>query len=195
MNSPLSRPLAYSMFADTVHHIRGELEPPQLIKILRIYAALMQNPSLTVSIQTVCAKLITTLVESVIANAPAIKGVNDLVVEIFRVEVDKFKAIDFQYRALLAKDETAGAGDSLYVSLEASKPIFGASFAHESVEDFMRGLILRSSHNFPLTIFEQMRDFCYVHFCTGHETYSLESRTWLISKSMPSCLVNSLKGL
>lgn len=60
------RPLAYSMLADLVHHVRAELTPTQLAKTVYIYSRNLHDQSLASSIQTMCAKLLLNLVDCIV---------------------------------------------------------------------------------------------------------------------------------
>lgn len=60
------RPLAYSMLADLVHHVRADLTPAQLAKTVYIYSRNLHDQSLASSIQTMCAKLLLNLVDCIV---------------------------------------------------------------------------------------------------------------------------------
>ena len=50
-------PVAYSAIADLVNHLRGELTATQFSRIVHVYANLVHNPQLSISVQTLCAKM------------------------------------------------------------------------------------------------------------------------------------------
>jgi len=58
------RPLAYSMLADLVHHVRVELSMPQLIRMVNLYSRSLQDSTLPLTIQTMSAKLLVNLIDS-----------------------------------------------------------------------------------------------------------------------------------
>src|SRR5271154_7107866 len=60
------RPLAYSMLADLLHHVRAELDSNQLRRTIAIYSANLHDDSLAPSIQTMCAKLLLNLIDRII---------------------------------------------------------------------------------------------------------------------------------
>ncbi|KDN49215.1 hypothetical protein K437DRAFT_79486 [Tilletiaria anomala UBC 951] len=60
------RPLAISMLADLVHHVRAELKPAQLVRVIEAHATVLHDPSLAPSIQTMCVKLLLNLVETIV---------------------------------------------------------------------------------------------------------------------------------
>lgn len=59
------RPLAYSTLADLIHHVRGKLSLSQISKAVTFYTRIMYDPTLQLSIQTMSAKLLVHLVESI----------------------------------------------------------------------------------------------------------------------------------
>lgn len=60
------RPLAYSMIADLVHHVREELNIVTLSHVVHIYSCNLHDPTLAPSIQTMCSKLLLNLTENVV---------------------------------------------------------------------------------------------------------------------------------
>ena len=60
------RPLAYSMIADLVHHVREELNIKTLSHVVHIYSCNLHDPTLAPSIQTMCSKLLLNLTENVV---------------------------------------------------------------------------------------------------------------------------------
>ena len=65
----LYRPLAFSMLADLIHHIRADLSPAQLERTIYIYSCNLHDNTMIPSIQTMCAKLLLNLIECII-NVP-----------------------------------------------------------------------------------------------------------------------------
>ncbi|RKP06666.1 hypothetical protein THASP1DRAFT_18177, partial [Thamnocephalis sphaerospora] len=61
------RPLAYSMLADLVHHVRAKLALPQLSRTVYMYSRNLHDSTLASSIQTMCAKLLLNLIESLLS--------------------------------------------------------------------------------------------------------------------------------
>ncbi|KAL8160447.1 hypothetical protein V2J09_001984 [Rumex salicifolius] len=59
------RPLAYSLLAEIVHHVRGDLSLPQLSRIIYLFSSNMHDASLSLSIHTTCARLMLNLVEPI----------------------------------------------------------------------------------------------------------------------------------
>jgi transformation/transcription domain-associated protein len=65
MSCLLFSPLAYSMVADLLHHVRSDLDIGQLTRIVHSYTCNLHDPTLAPSIQTMCSKLLLNLIESV----------------------------------------------------------------------------------------------------------------------------------
>jgi transformation/transcription domain-associated protein len=59
------RPLAISMLADLVHHIRNELTYDQVVLTTHRHCQMLHDPTLAPSILTMCTKLLTNLVETI----------------------------------------------------------------------------------------------------------------------------------
>jgi transformation/transcription domain-associated protein len=59
------RPLAYSVVADLIHHVRNELPIAQLARIVYVFSCNLNDFTFTSSIQTMCAKLLNTIVDSI----------------------------------------------------------------------------------------------------------------------------------
>lgn len=59
------RPLAYSLLAEIVHHVRGDLSLSQLSRIIYLFSRNMHDSTLSVSIHTTCARLMLNLVEPI----------------------------------------------------------------------------------------------------------------------------------
>ncbi|CAM8985650.1 unnamed protein product [Rhodiola kirilowii] len=59
------RPLAYSLLAEIVHHVRGELSLLQLSRIIYLFSSNMHDASFSLSIHTTCARLLLNLVEPI----------------------------------------------------------------------------------------------------------------------------------
>ncbi|XLR64513.1 hypothetical protein S83_015185 [Arachis hypogaea] len=59
------RPLAYSLLAEIVHHVRQDLSLSQLSRIIYLFSSNMHDASLSLSIHTTCARLMLNLVEPI----------------------------------------------------------------------------------------------------------------------------------
>lgn len=62
------RPLAYSLLAELIHHVRMELSLNQLSRIIYLFSRNMHDSSLPLSVQTTCARLMLNLVEPIFSR-------------------------------------------------------------------------------------------------------------------------------
>lgn len=85
------RPLAISMLADLVHHIRNELTYKQIVLTIHRHCEMLHDPTLAPSIMTMCTKLLTNLVET-IATRHA-EGAPQLLRAIFDSLVEKLAGL------------------------------------------------------------------------------------------------------
>ncbi|KAK5808732.1 hypothetical protein F5H01DRAFT_281683, partial [Linnemannia elongata] len=103
------RPLAYSMLADLVHHVRAELTPTQLAKTVYIYSRNLHDQSLASSIQTMCAKLLLNLVDCIV-RIPNGEG-KILLIKILDTFTNKFAALNLAFPGILKQAERKKNGD------------------------------------------------------------------------------------
>lgn len=57
------RPIAYSLLAELVHHVRKELSLKQLSRVIYIFSRNINDSGLPISVQTTCVRLMINLVE------------------------------------------------------------------------------------------------------------------------------------
>ncbi|KAH6600577.1 hypothetical protein BASA50_002141 [Batrachochytrium salamandrivorans] len=60
------RPLAHSVLVDLIHHVRNELSLEQITKVIHIYSKNLHDLSFAPQIQTMCAKLLLSLIDNVV---------------------------------------------------------------------------------------------------------------------------------
>ncbi|KAI7899883.1 uncharacterized protein BX663DRAFT_576399 [Cokeromyces recurvatus] len=90
------RPLAYSMLADLVHHIRAELTPAQLSRTIYIYSRNLHDATLAPSIQTMCGKLLLNLIDCIMKIPDKSEG-RELLMRILEAFANKFEALNIQF--------------------------------------------------------------------------------------------------
>ncbi|KAJ2091537.1 transcription-associated protein 1 [Coemansia sp. RSA 986] len=86
------KPFAFSMLADLMHHIRSELSPSQLTRMVDFYAGCMHDQSLSSGVHTMCAKLLHNITECIM-NIPDRKHGRVLLLSILKTFVSSFAAI------------------------------------------------------------------------------------------------------
>ncbi|KAG9232438.1 hypothetical protein BJ875DRAFT_404876 [Amylocarpus encephaloides] len=90
------RPLAYSMLADLIHHVRDALEPEQIRKTVEVYTKNLQDSFPGTSFQTMSAKLLLNMAEC-IAKMPNKADARHYLIMILNAIGDKFAAMNRQY--------------------------------------------------------------------------------------------------
>nr|CAG8553245.1 5905_t:CDS:10 [Entrophospora candida] len=97
------KPLAYSMLADLLHHIRDKLTLQQLSKIVYIYSCILHDPTFTPNIQTMCAKLLIHLIESILNNSHRDEhfDVRDILIKTLDTFANKFENLNILFPTIL----------------------------------------------------------------------------------------------
>lgn len=90
------RPLAYSMLADLIHHVRDSLSPEQIRKTVEVYTKNLQDNFPGTSFQTMSAKLLLNMAEC-IAKLPNKVDARHYLMMILNAIGDKFAAMNRQY--------------------------------------------------------------------------------------------------
>ncbi|WDK12319.1 FAT domain-containing protein [Colletotrichum graminicola] len=90
------RPLAYSMLADLIHHVRDSLTPEQIRKTVEVYTKNLQDNFPGTSFQTMSAKLLLNMAEC-IAKMPNKVDARYYLIMILNAIGDKFVAMNRQY--------------------------------------------------------------------------------------------------
>ncbi|CAK7272887.1 transcription-associated protein 1 [Sporothrix epigloea] len=90
------RPLAYSMLADLIHHVRDHLKPPIIRKTVAIYTKNLLDEFPGTSFQTMSAKLLLNMAECIAKMEDKIEA-RYLLVTILNAIADKFAAMNRQY--------------------------------------------------------------------------------------------------
>ncbi|KAB8303627.1 hypothetical protein EYC80_005023 [Monilinia laxa] len=90
------RPLAYSMLADLIHHVRDALEPGQIRKTVEVYTRNLQDSFPGTSFQTMSAKLLLNMAEC-ISKMPNKTDARHYLIMILNAIGDKFAAMNRQY--------------------------------------------------------------------------------------------------
>ncbi|CDZ98369.1 Histone acetyltransferase SAGA, TRRAP/TRA1 component, PI-3 kinase superfamily [Phaffia rhodozyma] len=145
------RPLAYSMLADLVHHVRNELTAAQLSRIVHIYSCCLHEPAFTFGIQTMCAKLLLNLIETICSKTDKAEAPKFLLA-ILESCIDKLAAIDVIHAQLKtvygkeAVEKRKEMGRSKeedlpkWLVVERAKPVHAVSYAVDGSEAYSRDL-------------------------------------------------------
>ncbi|KJR83245.1 transformation/transcription domain-associated protein [Sporothrix schenckii 1099-18] len=90
------RPLAYSMLADLIHHVRDHLKPPIIRKTVAIYTRNLLDDFPGTSFQTMSAKLLLNMAECIAKMDDKVEA-RYLLVTILNAIADKFASMNRQY--------------------------------------------------------------------------------------------------
>ncbi|CAG8506762.1 53_t:CDS:10, partial [Cetraspora pellucida] len=142
------RPLAYSMLADLVHHVRNELSPAQLSRTVYIYSRNLHDPTLAASIQTMCSKLLLNLTECIV-KIPKKDGkdeARDLLIKVLDTFANKFVTLNLVFADIQRQQrrKKAAASDSNIIEkiddfdFEQARPINTSTpgeLQHDAIND------------------------------------------------------------
>lgn len=90
------RPLAYSMLADLIHHVRDSLTPDQIRKTVEVYTRNLQDNFPGTSFQTMSAKLLLNMADCIARMQNKVDARHYLIM-ILNAIGDKFAAMNKQY--------------------------------------------------------------------------------------------------
>ncbi|RMZ78746.1 hypothetical protein DV737_g3746, partial [Chaetothyriales sp. CBS 132003] len=90
------RPLAYSMLADLIHHVRDSLDRDQIRKTIEVYTRTLHDDFPGTSFQTMSAKLLLNMAES-ITRLDDKEDARHFLIMILDALGDKFAAMNHQY--------------------------------------------------------------------------------------------------
>lgn len=165
----LLRPLGYSVVADLIHHVRNELPLAQLARVVYVFSLNLNDPSFTSSIQTMCAKLLNTIIESIYSKGDQAETAR-IMKSMFFTSLEKLVAMTDAFdrlKALSARDKGKGKAKEVDPSnpdeaaedvemeepfderldkythgwreIEQAMPVHFVAYANESLELFCRG--------------------------------------------------------
>ncbi|KAA3457543.1 transformation/transcription domain-associated protein-like [Gossypium australe] len=115
------RPLAYSLLAEIVHHVRGDLSLSQLSRIIYLFSKNMHDASLSLGIHTTCARLMLNLVEPIFekgVDQPTMDEARVLLGHILDAFVGKFSTFKRTIPQLLKEGEEGKDHPTLRSKLE-----------------------------------------------------------------------------
>ncbi|KZT41150.1 hypothetical protein SISSUDRAFT_1059707 [Sistotremastrum suecicum HHB10207 ss-3] len=137
------RPLAYSMLADLVHHVRADLSPAQITRVVKTYSSMVHNPALGGAIQTMCAKLLMTVTDSITTKETQ-DGAATTLYSLLESDINKLRTIvtihdELQSEKTKQQGGSTGSRDLSIISVEKLKPLYGAAYVFENPDDVLRG--------------------------------------------------------
>lgn len=108
------RPLAYSLLADLIHHVREKLTRDQIYKTVEVFSKNLHDNFPGTSFQTMSAKLLLNMAD-VIAGLEDKQDARHILIKILHAIAQKFADMNYQYpnAIKLSRDSSAGAIDSI----------------------------------------------------------------------------------
>ncbi|EPX72752.1 transcription-associated protein [Schizosaccharomyces octosporus yFS286] len=91
----LLRPLAYSTLADLLHHIRNDISSEQIRKAITIYSHNLHDPSLSIGLQTMGARLVLNMIDRIISLPNPTDSIS-LLFFIFDAFIEKFHELNYK---------------------------------------------------------------------------------------------------
>ncbi|OZJ06116.1 hypothetical protein BZG36_01053 [Bifiguratus adelaidae] len=184
------RPLAYSMLADLVHHVRAELSPTQLARTIYIYSRNLHDATLAPSIQTMCAKLLLNLIDCVMKMSDKTMA-RGLLIQVLDAFTNKFAALNLQFplalRQFQKRKQRSGATDAQDTST-ASVPEEADDF------DFEAARSIQTAALSPDATHDVAKDarFLFKNLVAGLKAIMLGLRS--CNPSPPPSFANSLQA-
>ncbi|KAF8655244.1 hypothetical protein AX16_003148 [Volvariella volvacea WC 439] len=130
------RAAVYSAVADLVHHIRSELTPAQLTRIVHVYSRLMHIPSWGNNLHTMFAKMMLGLTDAILTKETP-QGAARLLQVMFETCLERLETLCVVQDEVLASAERLKAGgtplDTSFI--EKARPVAGATFALDKPDD------------------------------------------------------------
>lgn len=161
----MTRPLAYSVVADLIHHVRNELDLAQLNKVALVFSSNLNDSTFNSAIQTMCAKLLNTIIESIQLKEDKAEAAR-MMSGMFVTCIDKMAAFIEAYdrvKAVQARDKGKGKAKEVetdgdvemedsneasetptdlqlhgWRDIERAMPVNAVAYANESLETFCR---------------------------------------------------------
>lgn len=152
------------MLADLVHHVRADLTVTQLSKIIHLYSCCLHEPAFTFGIQTMCAKLLLNLIETICIKIDKVDAPKYLLA-ILECSINKLAAIEAIHGQLKdaygpgsekekPKESEKGKEKEVvsdkeveektrtvpdWLLIERAKPVHAVSYVAEGTEAYNRG--------------------------------------------------------
>lgn len=135
--TPYTRPQACAAVADLVHHIRSDLSPQQLSRIVQVYSHLLHKPYLSGNLHMIFAKMMFTLIE-VIVTKDTHQNAARILSNMLDTCVDKLESLTAVQEEL--EKIKAGSPDQIDIAfIEKARPVAGAVYATEKPEEAFTG--------------------------------------------------------
>ena len=134
---PRARSQACAAVADLVHHIRSDLSPHQLSRIVQVYSHLLHDPNFSGNLHMIFAKMMFTLIE-VIVTKDTHQNAARILSNMLDTCVDKLESLTAVQEEL--EKIKGGPPDQIDIAfIEKARPVSGAVYAIEKPEEAFTG--------------------------------------------------------
>lgn len=117
------RVLAYSMVADFIHIVRAELSQAQVVKAIHMFVGILQDDSLSLTVQVMSSKLLLNLVE-IVRNMPNKEDTRGLFMLIIDGHVKRFSSLNRRYEEIVGSQPAKKKDDETEMDVdEPAKPL------------------------------------------------------------------------
>lgn len=151
------RPLAYSMLADLIHHIRAELSAAQLSRTIYIYSRNLHDGTLAPSIQTMCGKLLLNLIDCIMKIPDKSEG-RELLMRILDAFASKFEALNTQFDTCVKQYKKKKAGEEAGAAQPLTKTNTTTTTTEEVEFDFDRARSIQTASSIPEAAHDGIKD-------------------------------------
>ncbi|KAI9001012.1 atypical/PIKK/TRRAP protein kinase [Trametes punicea] len=147
----------FTAVADLLHHLRYELSPANLTRILTVYVQHLHNPFLSTHMHVISAKVLLPLVESAVAKDTHQNAARTLtmLLEACVDKVDSLVSVQVERLNRAAKEKDAPSEFKDFAVIEKSRPLVNPCYATEKPEDHVgeyRNLVRTILHVFRALI-------------------------------------------
>lgn len=134
-----------------------EFTGAQLSRIVHVYARLLHDPAITISLHTLFAKMIYHTVDAIVAK-DTVQGAAKTLTAMFETSLDRLEALTIAHDEILVTLERTKNGDPPIPDrafIEKARPVGGSPFAIDKPEDVLVGQcrpFIQSNYNsYPFT--------------------------------------------
>ncbi|KAI0335467.1 atypical/PIKK/TRRAP protein kinase [Cubamyces sp. BRFM 1775] len=145
----------FTAIADLLHHLRAELTPANLTRVLTVYVGHLHNPFLSTHMHVMSAKMILHLVEVEVVRDTHQNAARNLMMllEACVDKVDSLVSVQAERLSKVAKEKEKDAGSEFkdFAAIERSRPLVNPCYATEKPEDHVgeyRNLVRTILHVF-----------------------------------------------
>ena len=131
----------FTAVADLLHHLKLELTPANLTRVLTVYVQHMHNPYLSTHMHVMSAKMILHLVELEVVKDTHQNATRNLMMllEACVDKVDSLVSVQAERLSKAPKEKDAASEFKDFATIERSRPLVNPCYATEKPEDHVGG--------------------------------------------------------